>query len=319
MSKLLIATLMGVAMTGAAMAGDYPDKPVHIVVPFAAGGGSDVVARLAADQLEKALGQQMIVENKPGASGSIGTRVVADAPPDGYTMLHTSSSFVVNPSLYKDPGYEIGQFTPVFRAVSNCSIAVANPAAGFDDIDGMIAAAKQGSLNFGTAGVGSTPFLFAEALFKLAGVEATHVPYQGGAPALTAVLGNQVPVIFVTFATGNVVELIEKGELKGIVTTCDKRSERLPDVPTILETKYAAYGTDATWGSFFVPAGTPKDIVDRLNKELNDIFSRDPVKSRIDAMGLTFEPNTADEFGAQVEREAREWADRVAAIGLEKQ
>lgn len=319
MSRILIATCMAVAMTGAVAAQEYPEKPIHIVVPFAAGGGSDVIARLSAEELEKVFGQQVIVENKPGAAGTIGAREVASAAPDGYTLLHTSSSIVVNPSLYEDPGYGLDQFAPVFRAVSNCSIAVANPAAGIDSVDDMIAAASEGSFNFGTAGVGSTPFIFAESLFQIAGVETTHIPYKGGAPALTAVLGNQVPVIFVTFATGNVVELVENGDLKGVVTTCEERSPRLPDVPTILETKYSSYGTDATWGAFFAPAGTPEEVVVKLNDALNEIFSRDPVKSRIASMGLTYEPHTPDEFAEQVQREADEWSERVGAIGLEKQ
>lgn len=319
-TMMALALLFGVGACSDAFAGDYPDKPIHIVVPFAAGGASDVVARLAGEGLTKAWGQQVVIDNKPGAAGNIGTRQAANASPDGYTLLHTSSAILINPSLYKDPGYKLDQFKPLLSSGSNCSAVVVNPAYGAATLDDVVAQAAKETLHYGTAGIGSTPYIAGEMLFnQLAKVKARHVPYTGGGPALTAVLSNQVPVAVLTVATGNLVELVKNGQLRAVALTCAKRHDAMPDVPTLLETRFSDYGADSTWGGFFVPADTPHDVVAKLGTALNAIFEQQTVKSRIAAMGLSWQPQTPAQFAATVKSEATGWDQRVKRIGLEPQ
>lgn len=315
-----LALALSAALGFGARADGYPDKPIHIVVPFAAGGASDVVARLAGEGLTKAWGQQVVVDNKPGAAGNIGARQAAGADPDGYTLLHTSSAVLINPTLYKDPGYRLDQFKPLLMSGSNCSAVIVNPSYGAATLDEVIDKAGKETLHFGTAGIGSTPYIAGEMLFnQLAKVKAKHVPYTGGGPALTAVLSNQVPAAVLTVATGNLVELVKTGKLRALAVTCPQRHEALPDVPTLLETRFADYGWDSTWGGFFVPAGTPDAVVEKLSGALNDMFEQEPIKSRIAAMGLSWKRNTPAEFAGVVEKEAGDWATRVKRIGIEQQ
>lgn len=303
-----------------AQAEEYPDKPIHIVVPFAAGGASDVVARLAGEGLTKAWGQQVVVDNKPGAAGNIGARQAAGAPADGYTVMHTSSAMLINPALYKDPGYKLDQFKPVMMSGSNCSAVVVHPSYGAATLDELVERAGTEPLHYGTAGIGSTPYIAGEMLFnQLAKVNAKHVPYTGGGPALTAVLSNQVPAAVLTVATGNLVELVKTGQLRAVAVTCAKRHESLPDVPTLLETRFSDYGSDSTWGGFFVPAGTPDAVVEKLGTALNGIFEQEPVKGRIAAMGLSWTSHTPAEFANQVDAETADWAARVKRIGIQQQ
>lgn len=319
-TMMALALLFGASAGSYAFAGDYPDKPIHIVVPFAAGGASDVVARLAGEGLTKTWGQQVVIDNKPGAAGNIGTRQAANASSDGYTLLHTSSAILINPSLYKDPGYKLDQFKPLLSSGSNCSAVVVNPAYGAATLDDVVAKAGKETLHYGTAGIGSTPYIAGEMLFnQLAKVKARHVPYTGGGPALTAVLSNQVPVAVLTVATGNLVELVKNGQLRAVALTCAKRHDAMPDVPTLLETRFSDYGADSTWGGFFVPADTPDDVVAKLGKALNAVFDQEPVKSRIAAMGLSWQPQTPAQFAAAIKSEAVQWDQRVKRIGLEPQ
>jgi tripartite-type tricarboxylate transporter receptor subunit TctC len=322
MASRLIALLAGltVAMTVGAAAQPYPTKSIRIVVPFAVGGATDIVARLAADPLEKRLGQQVIVENKVGAAGNIGAKQVAEAAPDGHTILYTSASILANTSLYQNPGYRMSQLTPIMIAGTNCSVVVAHPSTAINTLDELVVKAQSTPLTYGTAGVGSGPHIAGEALFgAIAKVKIKHIPYTGAAPALTAVLGNQVPVGFLALATGGVVELIQGGKLNALAITCDKRADALPNVPTVLETKYAALGTVSNWGAFFVPANTPKDVVTRLHRELTTIFQNEPVKSRIAEMGSLWAPQSLEEVDRQVKQEAAVWDNRIKQIGLKPQ
>ncbi|WP_076864992.1 tripartite tricarboxylate transporter substrate binding protein [Bradyrhizobium mercantei] len=244
----------------------YPDHIVKIVVPFAPGGGTDVVARTLAQEMQKDLGVTVIIENKPGAGTIIGTQSVATSPPDGYTLLMATFANAVNPSLYSKLPYDAHRdFAAVALVARSFNVVVVNPASPIKSISDLIAAAKADpeKLSYGTYGTGTSAHLAGELFKHLAGVNLTTVPYKGAAPAITDLMGGQIQVMFTTVAS--CASLVEAGQLRAIGVTSAERSASFPKLPTVSEAGVPGYAAES-WYGLYAPANTPPDIIDRLNR-----------------------------------------------------
>ncbi|MGH8661659.1 MAG: Bug family tripartite tricarboxylate transporter substrate binding protein [Burkholderiales bacterium] len=293
----------------------YPTKPVRVVVAFAVGGFADSVARLVGVKLSERLGQPVVVDNRGGAGGNIGSRIVAGAAPDGYTLLVNTAAISINASLYKNPGFDIYQdFVPVALTGSTpglFAVHASNPAGTLQD---LIRSAKGRNVTYATAGVGSSSHLAGDYLLRsLAGLNATHVPFQGGGPATAAALANQVEVLSLSMPP--VVPHIKAGRLKGLAISSLTRVAALPDVPTVTEAGFPGF-EERSWVGYFAPAKTPAAIVNRLNGEINPILGLADVKSRLDSMGLETKPGSPEAFAAYLKSEVAKWAKIIKAIGI---
>jgi len=293
----------------------YPTKPVRVVVAFAVGGFADGVARLVGLKLSERLGQPVVVDNRGGAGGNIATRIVAAAPSDGYTLLVNTAAISINASLYKNPGFDISRdFVPVALTGSTpglFAVHASNPAGSLQD---LIRMAKGKGLNYATAGVGSSSHLAGDYLFRsLAGLNATHVPFQGGGPAVAAALANQVEVLSLSMPP--VVPHIKSGRLKGLAISSLSRVAALPDVPTVTEAGFPGF-EERSWVGYFAPAKTPDTIVKKLNGEINQILAMPDVKARLDAMGLETKPGSPEAFAAYLKSEVAKWAKIVKTTGI---
>jgi tripartite-type tricarboxylate transporter receptor subunit TctC len=288
-------------------ASTFPDHPVKIIAPFAAGGPSDFVARLLADKLSKSLGQQFYVEDHAGAGGNIGMTQVARSAPDGYTILVASSSFVVNPSLYANKPYDPYQdFAPVTLAGVSANILLAHPSIPAKTVKELIALmqANPGKYAIANAGLGTTPQLASE-LFKLDfKIDQPSVPYGGGAPAIQAVIANQTPVGFANLTPA--APHILAGTLHGVAVTALKRSDALPDVPTMVEAGIQGQESETMQG-VFVPGGTPQAIVDLLNREMVKALHESDVQEKCKQVGLDIVADTPAEFAVYVKKEVDRW------------
>jgi tripartite-type tricarboxylate transporter receptor subunit TctC len=310
-TSLAVATLPGFAQT------PYPNKPIRLVVPFTPGGVTDTSGRLIADQLSKRLGQQVIVDNKPGASGNIGTGLVATAAPDGYTLvLGFDGTMVINPHVFeKVPFDTLKDFAPIGRIGDATLILVANPAVAAKTLQELIALSKTqpGGLSYGTSGTGGTPHIAGEQLKLRTGANLVHVPYKGGGQALTDVLGGTIPLVYtaVAGAQGHV----KAGKLRAIAVSSAQRSKSLPDVPTFIESGVADFEV-SSWVGLLAPAKTPKAIVDRLNQELNAVLNDPEVREKLNVMGIAATPGTADKFGDDMKRDLARYAQVVKAAGI---
>jgi tripartite-type tricarboxylate transporter receptor subunit TctC len=310
-TSLAVATLPGFAQT------PYPNKPIRLVVPFTPGGVTDTSGRLIADQLSKRLGQQVIVDNKPGASGNIGTGLVATAAPDGYTLvLGFDGTMVINPHVFeKVPFDTLKDFAPIGRIGDATLILVANPAVAAKTLQELIALSKTqpGGLSYGTSGTGGTPHIAGEQLKLRTGANLVHVPYKGGGQALTDVLGGTIPLVYtaVAGAQGHV----KAGKLRAIAVSSAQRSKSLPDVPTFIESGVADFEV-SSWVGLLAPAKTPKAIVDRLNQELNAVLNDPEVREKLNLMGIAATPGTADKFGDDMKRDLARYGPVVKAAGI---
>ncbi len=313
-SRLL--AVLGCALFAPAVLGQgaYPNKPVRIIVAFAPGGIADVAARLVAAKMSESWGQNVVVENRAGGGGSIGVVAAARSAPDGYTVLATTTSIAVNPSLSANAGYDIDKdLVPVINLASSPNLFAAYPGAGATTLRQFIDKAKSGKLNYGSAGSGTTPHLSAEYLFKiLAKVNVTHVPYKGAGPAVAAAVAGEVEVASV--AMPPVVPQVKAGRLIGLAVTSNKRVAALPDVPTVAESGFPGF-EDYTWVGFFMPAGSPPEAVNRFNSEINKLLATQDMKDRLAALG--FEPvgGSPAEFGRYVTAEVQKWAKVVKDTG----
>jgi len=301
-----------VASPTAAFAQSYPERPVRIIVAFPPGASTDIVARLVAAQLGDTLGQNVVVENRPGAGGNIGSQTARRANPDGYTLLMNSSAIAVNVSLYRTPGYAIGDFVPVLQGPTTPNLISVHPSVKANSLKDLIALAKSAPMSYASSGTGTTPHLDMEMIFRsLSKTDITHVPY-APATAVAAVAGNQVPVGCTSMPPA--VPHIQSGRVRPIAVTTIKRSPILPNVPTVAESGFAGFD-DHTWFSFFAPAGTPPAIVGRLNKEITRILQQPDVKERLDAQSLVFTPNTPQQFAATLKAEVKRYAVMVKESG----
>ena len=310
--------VLALAGTGDANAQAWPNRPVRVVVAFAPGGIADTVARLVAQKAGERLGQAVVVENRGGAGGNIATRFVAQAAPDGYTVLANTAAMAVNMSLYRNPGYDaITDFAPVAVAASSPEMIAVGANVQAATLAALVRAAKEsggGRIQYATAGIGSSSHLIGEYLFRsLAGLDATHVPFQGGAPAVTAVVSGQVPVLSITMPTA--VPHVKQGRLRGLAVASAKRVPSLPEVPTLAEAGYPDVEA-RSWVAFFAPAKTPADIVQRLSGEVNDAIRQPDVRDRLAAIGFEPEGGSSAEFGAYLKREVEKWGRIVKATGV---
>jgi tripartite-type tricarboxylate transporter receptor subunit TctC len=300
---LTVALVSGAACAQSA----YPQHPVKIIAPFAAGGPSDLIGRLLADKLSKTLGQQFYVEDHAGAGGNIGMTMAARSPADGYTILVASSSFSVNPSLYAGNPYDpFKDFAPVTLAVDSPNVLMVHPSMPVKTVKELIAlvAANPGKYAIAQSGLGTTPMLAAE-LFKLSfHLDATSVPYNGGAPAVQAVLSNQTPIGFATLPPA--YPPIASGSIRARAVTSAKRSPALPDVPTMAEAGAEGQESDTMQG-VFVPAGTPPDIVALLNREIVKALQLPDVQAKCKELGFDVVANTPEEFSAYLKKEIDRW------------
>ena len=295
-----------------APAGTYPNRPLRFVVAFPPGASTDIVGRIVGAKLGELWGQNVVIENRPGAGGNLGTQTGARANPDGYTILMNSSAFVVNLSLYAKPGYSVADFAPVLQGPTTPNLISVHPSVKATTLQEVIAFARAKPVSYGSSGTGTTPHLDAELIFKaLSKVDITHVPY-GPAQAVTAVVGNQVPIASTSMPPA--VPHVKANRVRPIAVTTARRSAILPNVPTVAESGFAGFA-DHTWFSFFAPAGTPPAIVARLNAEINRVMQLPDVKERLDALSLEFTPNTPAQFAATIREEIPRYAQMVKQSG----
>jgi tripartite-type tricarboxylate transporter receptor subunit TctC len=293
----------------------YPVRPMHMVVGFAAGGGADIMARLIGQALGERLGQQIIVDNRPGAGTNIGTEVVVKAPPDGYTLLLVNSPAAINTTLYDNLSFDfVRDIAPVASIGRVPLVMVVNPALPAKTIAEFIAYAKAnpGKVNMGSGGNGAPDHMSGELFKALAGVGILHVPYRGVAPAITDLLGGQVQVIFGTMPA--VIELIKAGKLRALGVTTATRSSELPDVPPIGE---FVPGYEASqWYGIGAPRNTPAEIIERLNKETNTVLADPKIKARLAELGASVLSGSPADFGKLIVDETDKWAKVVKISGV---
>ena len=286
----------------------YPTKPIRMICPFPPGGTTDVVARLVAQKLTEAWGQQVVVDNRPGAGGIIGTEIVAKAAPDGYTVLLGSiTTHAVNPALYKKLNFDpVKDFAPVSLVVSSPQLLAVHPSVAAKSVKELIALAKAkpGQLNYASAGTGTSPHLTFELFKSMAGIDVVHVPYKGTGPAITDLIGGQVQMMI----TGVVALMphIKSGKLRGLGVTSAKRVAALPDLPTIAESGIPGFDV-SSWFGVFLPGGTPKPIVAKMNAEIRKILEVPEVRQRLIGQGADPASNTPEEFAAYVKAEMAKW------------
>ena len=315
--RALAALICTLAVVTAAPAADYPDRVVTLVVPYPPGGGVDAMARVVAAKLSDAFKQQVIVDNKPGAGGTLGTRLVAHAAPDGYTLLlgHTGT-LSIDPSLYVHAGYDPRKDFAAIGLVASMPVALlANPSFPAKSVAEFIALAKKepGKLNLGTAPIGTGGYMSAEHFKSVAGIDVAIIPYKGSAPVINDLLGGHVPVALSVLppALGN----IQAGKLRAIAVTSKKRFSLLPDVPTFDESGLPGFEAVLHYG-LLAPAGTPKEIVDKLSAELRKLVDTDDVKKRIHFEGGEPLTSTPAEYAADIDKEESKWGGLVRKLGL---
>jgi tripartite-type tricarboxylate transporter receptor subunit TctC len=317
--RLAIFTALVLACAGisGASAADYPTRPITLVVPYPPGGGVDAMARVVAQKLSEAFKQQVVVENRGGGGGTIGTRAVARAAPDGYTLLlgHTGT-ISINPSLYVNLGMDPRKdFAPIGLVASMPVVLLANPAFPAKTVADFVALAKKepGKLNIGSSAVGTGGYMSAELFKSVAGIQATIIPYKGTAPVMNDLLGGHVSIAFGVLppALGN----LQAGKLRAVAVASLKRSSLLPDTPTFDESGLPGFESVLHYG-LLAPAGTPKEIVDKLSTELRKLVDTNDVKQRIHAEGGDPMTSTPAEYAADIDKEEKKWSGLVHKLGL---
>lgn len=303
----LLALATGLLAT-AALAQTYPDKPVKFVVPYPPGGGTDVIARIVQPRMQALLGQPIVIDNRGGAGGSVGTDVVAKAPADGYTVLFTLNSHTVNPAIYARLPFDTQKdFEPVGMVASLPQILAVNPAFAANSVAELIAQAKAkpDGLSYASVGVGSPGHLAGELFNLRAGIKTVHVPYRGGGPAVTDVMGGQVPLLWVSIPAA--AQFVKTGKLKALAVSTLKRSAAFPDVPTMQEAGVADFEVDS-WYAMFVPVRTPKPVIDRLNAVLNQVLREPEIREKLLAQGSEAVGGTPEQLARAVTAELPKWA-----------
>ena len=313
---LIAAPLALIALQGGAQAANYPDKPIRMLVGFAPGGGTDTTARTIAQPMSEALGQQVVVDNRPGAAGNIAADIASKSPPDGYTVLMgTIAALAINPSLYKSLPFDpIRDFEPVTLAVSSTNVLAVHPSVPVKNVRDLIALAKSqsGKLSYGSSGVGGAGHLAGVLFDNMAGTTMVHIPYKGGAPAMIALIGGEVQLVFATAETA--VPQIKTGKIRALGVTMAKRTALLPDLPTIAEAGVPGYEAN-NWYGILLPAKTPRAIVDRLNRDTVKILNSPAIKELLFRQGLDASPSTPQEFSTYIKSEMTKWAKVVKTSG----
>lgn len=312
MLRRFVAALVLAASVPLASAQSWPARPVKMVVPFPAGGPTDVLTRVLADKLTQALGQPVVVENKPGAGGSIGADLVAKSAPDGYTLvMATGSTHSVGPHLNPRLPYDpVKDFTPVIYVGSSTNVLLVSPKLGVGSVRELIALAKSkpGGLNYATSGIGSVAHLTSEMFASMAGIQLTHVPYKGTQLSITDLVAGQVALLFDSTITGKAH--IEQGRLKGLAVSSRKRSAVLSDIPTVDESGLPGFDS---WNYFGIwgPAGLPAAVVQRVNGEMNRILADPAVKERFLSLGFEITGGTPQQFTEVIASESRRWGNVI--------
>src|SRR3954467_2273578 len=290
----------------------YPNRPIRMIVGFAPGGGTDTTARALTPKLSERLGQQVIVDNRPGAAGNIATELTVKSPADGYTILMgTIAALSINPSLYGNLPFDpLTDLAPVTRAVDSTNILVVHPSLPAKNVKELIALAKTKSLNGGSAGIGGAGHLALELFNVMAGTKITHVPYKGGGPAMIDLVGGQINLIFATAASA--IPHMQAGRIRALAVTTLSRSKLVPDLPTVSEAGLKGFEAN-NWYGIVVPAKTPKPIVARLNKEFTTVLNMPDVREVLFKQGLDAAPSTPEAFGAYIKSETAKWAKVIKA------
>ncbi|HZE10789.1 MAG TPA: tripartite tricarboxylate transporter substrate binding protein [Burkholderiales bacterium] len=304
------------ALLSAAAAAQYPARPVRFIVPSAVGGGTDIIARAISLKLSESLGQQFVVENRPGAGQMIGIELAAKAPADGYTILMAASTLAINPIMYKKVPYDpVRDFAPITQAATLPNVLVVHPSLPVKSVAELIAYAKAhpGQLNFASAGIGTSPQMSIELFKSMAGIDMVHIPYKGTAPGVVDLLAGQVLVMAPNLLTA--LPHIKSGKLRALAVTSAKRTEALPEVPTVAEAGVPGY--DSTqWYGVLAPAGTPPQIVARLHDGIVRALRDAEVGKRLAADGAGAVGSSPEEFAAFIKSESEKWAKVASAAGI---
>jgi tripartite-type tricarboxylate transporter receptor subunit TctC len=314
----LACSVLAAATAGAVFAqAGYPVKPVRMVVPSSAGGGTDIVARIMAPELSKRLGQQVVIDNRPGAGTMIGIEVAAKSPPDGYTLLMGLSTLAINSVLYKKVPYDPQRdFAPITQAVSSASIIVVHPSVPVKTVKELIAfsRARPGQLNYASAGTGTYPHMTMELFLSMARLKMVHIPYKGTGPAMIDMVAGQVSTMAATILTG--MPQIRAGRLRPLGITSSARSPIVPDIPTVAEAGLPGYES-VQWYGMLAPARTPKEIVTRLHAEATRVLQQPDIKARFAGDGADPVGNTPEEFARYIQSELTKWAKVAREAGIQ--
>jgi tripartite-type tricarboxylate transporter receptor subunit TctC len=319
MKLALAVTSLAIGLLEAATpagAQDYPSRPITLIVPYAAGGGNDLMARVAAEKMSKSLGVQVVIENRGGAGGSIATRQIARAEPDGYTLgLGGTGTLAINPTLYGNVGYDPRKdFAPIGLIATSALVVCINPLLPTHSLGDLIALAKRepGRLNYASAGTGSGIHLATEYFATMAGIALTHIPYKGSSPALTDLVGGHVAIYFSSLPPA--VGLVKEGKVRALAVTSAKRSAIIPDVPTVAEAALPGYEAVLHYG-IVAPAGTARPIIDKLGAALRAAVASDDLRSRLAEDGAEPLVSTPGEYAADIDREETKWSAIVRKSG----
>ena len=319
LDALAVAVVLGsglLATVPAAAQAAYPNKTITIIVPFSAGGTTDILARIVGQALITELGQTVVVDNRAGAGGNIGGQAAARASADGYTLfMGTVGTHAINASLYKKMPFDpIKDFAPLTRVANVPNLLVANPAQPFKNVKELIAYGKAhpGQLNFGSSGNGTSIHLSGELFKTMAKVDMQHVPYKGSAPAMTDLLGNQIAIMFDNMPSA--IQHVRSGKLRAIAVTTAKRSPELPDVPTIAEAGVPGYEA-TSWFGLFAPAGTPPAVISKLNTAVVKVLANSEIKKKINEQGAEVYSETPEQFAAFIQKESVKWGKVVRDSG----
>jgi tripartite-type tricarboxylate transporter receptor subunit TctC len=308
--------LLATGMITIATAQDYPVRPITLVVPFPPGGSTTIVARIVTDRMAESLGQQFVVDNRGGAGGTLGSRQVAKAAPDGYTiLLGYTGTLAIGPSLYPHVGYDVRtDFAPVGRIAVAPSTLVVHPSFPVHSVKELIAYAKAnpGKVNYGSAGIGTVGHVAGEYFAIETGIKLTHIPYKGTGPAVTDLLGGHIPMSFTPVPATH--ESARSGLLRMLAVTSATRSALLPDIPTVAESGVPGFDAVLRYG-LVAPAGTPRPIVNRLNRALRAALATDEVRSRLAIEGAEPLPSTPEEYAADIDRDEIQWSKVIKASG----
>ncbi len=305
---IVLAAFAASIAPAVAQSDGYPDKPIRMVVPYPPGGGTDVIARIMQVSLQKALGTSVLIDNRGGAGGSVGTDIVAKSTPDGYAVLFTLSSHTINPAIFPKLPFDTARdFAPVGMVASLPQILVALPSFPASTVPELIklAKSKPGELQFASVGNGSPSHLAGELFNLRTGTKITHVPYRGGGPAMNDVLGGQVSMLWVSIPAA--AQFVKAGKVKALAVSTVKRSAAFPDVPTVQESGVREFEVDS-WYAMFVPAKTPKPVIDKLNKALNTVLKEPDIKAKLLAQGAEAVGGSPAELGKVVTAEMTKWS-----------
>jgi tripartite-type tricarboxylate transporter receptor subunit TctC len=315
----LAALLLAAIFAQQAASADYPTRPVRMVVPFAPGGGTDISARIVAEGMSQALGQTIVIDNRPGAGSVLGCEIVAKSSPDGYTLLLGNISMAFNAALYKKLPFDtLRDFIPVTLVTDQPNILVSHPSLPAKNFKEFIALARSqpGKLTYGSAGLGAGTHLAMEMLMMSQKIELVHIPYKGTGPALTALLGNQISAFFSTFASA--LPHVKAERLRAFAVTSVKRAPTLPAVPTVAESGVPGYEY-STWYGLLVPARTPRAIVEKLNKATVGVLKNPDYVKRLEVQGMEAIPSTSAHYAAYLKSETDKWTKVVRAAKIPQQ